>query len=561
MPELTMNFNFIRTHFRIMKKLLVIICAIGFAQSVLAQSHPKLVVGIVVDQMRQEYLYRYESKFGPNGFKRLMNEGFMLKNAHYNYVPTETGPGHASVYTGTTPAIHGIVANQWYDRAAKADVNCVSDTNYKPVGTDVGGAISPVRLLSTTITDEVKLSSQKRAKVFGVSLKDRGAVLPAGHMADGAFWYDSKTGNMMTSTYYYDTLPKWVQKFNELKLADKYLNQEWNTLLPIGKYTEVGPDNSPYEGKWRGKEKPTFPYNLAELRKQLGVFNLLTMTPWGNNIVVDFAKSALVAEGLGKDDITDFLTVSFSSTDIMGHAMGPNSVELADTYLRLDKSLEELFAALDKEVGKGAYTVFLTSDHGVAEVPQFMIDNQVPAGYFRPGYVEASLIEHLQKYFPGKKIVERLSTEQVYINQDAFGSDPRASGIDFLIATELITNFLLRTEGIAQVFPSSVIRQASFDEEGMRGKVVRGFNQKRCGDIAFVLEPHWLAWNGVTGSTHGSAYSYDTHVPILFYGAGIKKGSSSQFHTITDIAPTLSVLLKIRFPSGTTGQPITEILD
>ncbi|MEY4930869.1 MAG: hypothetical protein RI909_1593 [Bacteroidota bacterium] len=538
-----------------------LIGAVLLAQVLMAQNRPKLVVGIVVDQMRQEYLYRYEGKFGQHGFKRLMNEGFMLKNAHYNYVPTETGPGHASIFTGTTPSIHGIVANEWYDRSLKNEVNCVNDPNQKPVGTDVGGTVSPWRMLSTTITDEVKLSSQQRAKVIGVSIKDRGAVLPAGHMPDGAYWYDTKTGNMITSTYYKDALPKWVQDFNERKLADKYLNQEWNTLLPINQYTEVGPDDSPYEGRWKGKDKPTFPYNLAELRKQMGVFSLLTMTPWGNNIVGDFATSALMAEGLGKDEITDFLTVSFSSTDIIGHAMGPNAVELEDTYLRLDKTIEELLATLDKEVGKDAYTVFLTADHAVAEVPQYMIDKRVPAGYFRPAYVEANLVEHLQKYFPGKKIIEKMSTEQVYINQEAFGADPRSSGIDLMIASELITNFLLKTEGVAQVFSSSVLRQASYGEEGMRGKVVRGFNAKRCGDIAFVLEPGWLAWSGVTGSTHGSAYSYDTHVPILFFGAGIKKGSSSQFHNITDIAPTLSVLLRIKFPSGNTGQPITEILD
>jgi len=547
-----------------MKRLIVFAGILIGAQLVVAQSKPKLVVGIVVDQMRQEYLWRYESKFGANGFKRLMNEGFMLKNAHYNYVPTETGPGHASVYTGSTPAIHGIVANEWYDRKLGKGVNCVNDSTQKPIGTDVAGSgtVSPWRLLSTTITDELKLATQQRAKVIGVSLKDRGAVLPAGHMADGAYWYDGKTGNMITSTYYKkDSLPDWVKKFNQLKLADKYLNQEWNTLLPIDQYTEVGPDDSPYEGRWRGKARSTFPYNLAELRKGMGELSLLSMTPWGNTIVADFAKSALVAEGLGKDEITDFLTISFSSTDAIGHAMGPNAVELADTYLRLDKTLEDLFATLDKEVGKGAYTVFLTADHGVSEVPQYMIDMRVPAGYFRPAFVEASLKEHLLKYFPKKEIIELVTTEQVYINKAAFNGDPRSAGVDLLVATELISNFLKSTEGISQVYTSTVLGQAAYDEEGMRGKVVRGYNTKRCGDIAFVLEPGWLAWGGVTGSTHGSAYSYDTHVPVLFYGAGIKKGSSSRFHTITDIAPTLSVLLKIKFPSGTTGQPVTEILD
>ncbi len=544
-----------------MRKIIGFIVLGFILQPVFAQQKPKLVVGIVVDQMRQEYLYRFESKFGEQGFKRLMKEGFMLKNAHYNYVPTETGPGHASIYTGTTPATHGIIANNWYDRSTKIDVNCVGDSTQKPVGTDVGGQVSPMRLLSTTITDELKLATQKKAKVIGVSIKDRGAVLPGGHMPDGAYWYDNKTGAMITSTYYKQQLPDWVAKFNARKLPDTYLNQEWNTLLPINQYVESGPDDTPYEGKWSGKTTPTFPYNLTELRKKMGVYSLLTMTPWGNTIVADFAKAAVLAEGMGKDGVTDFLAVSFSSTDIIGHAMGPNAIEVEDTYLRLDKTLEDLFNFLDKEVGKGLYTVFLTADHAVAEVPQYMIDNNIPAGYFKPTLVKTGLNEHLQKYFPGKTIVEEFTSEQVYINHQAFEGDPKASGIDLFVATELITKFLLNTEGVAQVFPATTLRQANSDEVGIRGKVVRGFHSKRSGDIAFVLEPGWFAWGGVTGATHGSGYSYDTHVPILFYGAGIPKGSSSQFHTITDISPTLSVLLNIKFPSGCTGQPITEIVD
>jgi len=332
-------------------------------------------------------------------------------------------------------------------------------------------------------------------------------------------------------------------------------------LLPIEQYVESSPDDSPYEGKWKGKDKPTFPYNLTELRKQMGQNSLIVMTPFGNNLVADFAKAALLGENLGKDDVTDFLTVSFSSPDAVGHAMGPDAVEVEDVYLRLDKTLEEFFAFLDKEVGKGAYTVFLTADHGVSHVPQYLKDLHIPAGYFKPAFVKAALNEHLQKYFPNKMLLEEVTSDQIYLNQAAFSEDPKASGVDMLVATELITNFLLSTEGVAQVFSSATLRQINTDEVGIRGKVVRGFNPKRCGDIAFVLEPGWLSWGGITGSTHGSVYTYDTHVPILFYGNGIKKGSSSRFHTITDLAPTLSVLLKIKFPSGSTGQPITEILD
>lgn len=544
-----------------MKHLAICLFLSIYAQITFAQTQPKLVVGIVVDQMRQEYLYRYESKFSPNGFNKLTKKGFMLKNAHYNYVPTETGPGHASIYTGTTPAIHGIVANDWYDRALKKDVNCVGDDLQTPVGSARGGKVSPARLLTTTVTDELKFATQMRAKVVGVSIKDRGAVLPTGHMPDGAYWYDGSTGDFITSTYYKTELPAWVQKFNQQKLPDQYLALEWKPLLPIEQYTEVSVDDSPYEWKWRGKEKATFPYKLSELRKDNGNYDLVANTPWGNTIVAEMAKAAVTGEALGKDEITDFLSVSFSSTDRIGHGTGPNSIELADTYLRLDKTLEDFFAYLDKEVGVGKYTVFLTADHGVAEVAQYMKDKRVPAGYFRTSYVEAGLHEYLQKYFPGKSIIEKVTTEQVFINQQAFEGDPRTTGIDLLVATELITKYLMSTDGIAQVYTTTTLRQASADEDGIRGKVVRGFHPKRCGDIAFVLEPGWYAWSGVTGSTHGSAYTYDTHIPIVFYGAGIKAGTSSQFHTITDIAPTLSVLLKIKFPNGATGQPVSEILD
>jgi predicted AlkP superfamily pyrophosphatase or phosphodiesterase len=547
-----------------MKILPFLVCLFINIVSVFAQSaeRPKLVVGIVVDQMRQEYLYRFDNKFGKGGFKRITGEGFMLKNAHYNYVPTETGPGHASIYTGTTPAIHGIVANDWYDRDLKKEVNCVGDDKQKTLGsTSKAGEISPWRNLSSTITDELELATQRRAKVIGLSIKDRGAVLPAGHIPDGAYWYDALNGNFITSTYYKAALPLWVDEFNNRKLPDQYLNQEWKTLLPIDQYKESGIDDSPYEGRFKGKERATFPYNLKELSKTNNPYDLVVNTPFGNDLLAEIAKAALDGEALGKDDITDFLAISFSSTDKIGHNTGPNAVEIEDTYLRLDRTLEDLLNTLDSKVGKGNYTVFLTADHGVSDVPQYMKDIKMPGGYFRPAYVESGLNDYLQKYFPGKKIIEKVSTEQIYLNSDVFNEDPKSSGIDFLIATELISKYLLTIEGVAQVFPLSLIRQSAYDEQSIKGKVVRGFNFKRCGDIAFVLEPGWLSWGGVTGSTHGSAYSYDTNVPILFYGWGIKKGSSVEHHNITDIAATLSVLLKVKYTSGCTGQPIREILD
>ena len=364
----------------------LLILLVLISTSLFAQDKPKLVVGIVVDQMRQEYLYRFEKKFGNGGFRRLMSDGFMLKNAHYSYIPTYTGPGHASVYTGTTPALHGIIGNDWFDKTLKANVNCVGDPNQKPVGVAEGnGDVSPWRLLTTTITDELKLATQKSGKVIGLSMKDRGAVLPAGHMADGAYWFDGPSGKFISSTYYKPGLPVWLEKFNALNLADQYLNREWKPLLPLDQYTESGPDNTPYEARLKGKDIPsTFPYNLKELRTKNPGFDLLISTPFGDDILTEVAKAAIEGENLGADEITDFLAVSFSTPDYVGHGMGPNAVEVEDTYLRLDKNIEDLLNDLDKKVGTGKYVVFLTADHAVSDVPQYLKDNKVP--YPRPIY-------------------------------------------------------------------------------------------------------------------------------------------------------------------------------
>jgi predicted AlkP superfamily pyrophosphatase or phosphodiesterase len=533
----------------------------SIAQQTISDEKPKLVVGIVVDQMRQEYLYRYYDKFSDAGFKRMINEGFMLKNAHYNYSPTVTGPGHASIYTGTTPAIHGIIGNDFYDKATKKIVNCVEDGAYLPVGNDQGnGDISPSRLLSSTVTDELKLFTQKKAKVIGISFKDRGAVLPAGHMADAAYWYDSKSGKFITSTFYMTKLPEWVNRFNAQNLADKYLSQEWKTLLPIDKYVESGPDDSPYEVRFSGKDRSTFPYALPQLRDKNDNYGLLSHTPFANDYLTQMASAAIVGEQLGKDNTSDFLCVSYSAPDAVGHDKGPNSVEVEDVYLRLDKNIEQLLQRLDTEVGKDNYTVFLTADHAVADVPQYLKDNKMPAGYFDVD-LKANLDKFLSSYFPGKSFIENVSNNQIFLNQESFQKDPRASGMEMFLVTELIGKYLMSLDGVANYYTEGMLRQANFDEGGIKGSVIRGFHSKRSGDIAFVLEPGWTKSDSPQGTTHGSPYSYDTHVPILFYGRGIKKGSSALYHRITDIAPTISVLLRIKFPSGNTGLPIQEVLD
>ncbi|MCU0419622.1 MAG: alkaline phosphatase family protein [Cyclobacteriaceae bacterium] len=523
-------------------------------------ARPRAVVGIMVDQMRMEYLSRFESKLGEHGFKRLMREGFTLRNAHYNYMPTVTGPGHASVYTGTTPAVHGIIGNEFFDKVSKKMVNCVEDPAHKPIGSEGGnGDVSPWRLLSTTITDELKLFTQKRAKVISMSIKDRGAVLPGGHMADAAYWYDSKTGRFITSTYYMNQLPTWVDQFNKQNKADAYLNQPWTTTFPPDQYVESGPDASPYERKFSGKPVSAFPYNLKEMRAKNGNFDLLVYTPFSNDYLTEFATKAITEEKLGADEITDFLCLSYSTPDILGHAVGPNAVEIEDMYIKLDKNIEQLLTTLDKTVGVGNYTVFLTADHAVADVPQYLKDQRIPAGTLNAENLKVRLADFLAAHYPGKKLIENISNEQIFLNHQAFSDEPRKAGVDLLIVKELIGQFLMDTEGVHTYFTESQLRQSDFAEGGIKGSVVRGFHHKRSGDLAVVLEPGWFASGWVQGTTHGAPWTYDTHVPILWFGKGIPSGSSVRYYAITDIAPTLSMLLGIKLPNGCSGQPIEEL--
>ena len=545
-------------------RALVLFLLVGLITPAFSQpaERPRLVVGIMVDQMRQEYLYRYWDKFGDHGFKRLVNQGFTLHNAHFNYAPTVTGPGHASVYTGTTPAIHGIIDNSWFDKGTGKSAYCAGDDTQQTVGSETAsvGKMSPHRMLTTTITDELKLATQKRSKVIGISFKDRGSVLPAGHLADAAYWFDGSTGRFVTSTYYVNKLPAWAEKFNNLNLPDKYLSGTWNTLLPIDQYTESGPDVSPYEGKL-GENKSTFPYDLKELRKTNGNFNLLSQTPFANDYLTEFFKAVIDGEKMGSGKDTDFLAISYSAPDIIGHRVSPQSVEVQDVYMRLDKNIEDLLKKLDQTVGTGNYLVFLTTDHGVAEVPQFLVDNKAPAGYIRSSQLGAALKELLNQYFPGREIIRSVSGDQLFLNHEAFSTDPRSGGVELMLATEIISNFLMQQNGIANVFTRQQLRMGDFNEGGIKGMAIRGYHPKRSGDLVVVLEPGWFESSRIQGTTHGSPYTYDTHAPVIFFGKGIKHGSSVQYHTITDIAPTLSMLLKIKFPNGCTGQPIGELFE
>jgi predicted AlkP superfamily pyrophosphatase or phosphodiesterase len=441
---------------------------------------PKLVVGIVVDQMRYDYLTQFEKRYGEGGFKRMMNEGYNCKNNHYNYIPTYTGPGHASIYTGAAPESHGIIANDWYDKFAKDFVYCAFDDTYTSVGvTDkYEGKMSPHRMQTTTVTDQLRLATQQRGKVIGIAIKDRGAILPAGHAANGAYWfYGEDKGNWITSTYYRKNLPTWVENFNTNDEAEKYL-KPWNTLYDISTYAESGTDVNAFEGTFKGKANASFPYDLAALKDKNGGFNILKGTAYGNSLTTDFAIAAIKGEQLGKDNDSDFLAVSYSSTDYVGHKFGVNSKEIEDTYLRLDKDIERLFATLDAEVGEGNYTIFLTADHAAVHVPSYLQSMKIPAGYFDNKALKKHIVDFLNTTYGSEKLIENISNGQIFLNHAEIKSlKLSATAIENALQRELLTY-----DQITKVYTRTALTSGEFTS-GIAAALQKGFNQKRSGDV------------------------------------------------------------------------------
>lgn len=518
---------------------------------------PKLVVGIVVDQMRYDYLTRYINRFGEGGFKRLINNGYSLENAHYNYIPTYTAVGHSSIYTGTTPDNHGIIGNNWYDKFLQKSIYCVDDNNYKTVGNNSQeGQKSPYRLFTTTLTDELHLAQNMKGKTIGIGIKDRSAVLPAGHTANAAYWYSGGNHNQwITSSFYMKELPDWVKEFNSNNKADSYLNEEWKLLYPKETYTNSRVDNTIYEGKFKGEKTPSFPHRTSELRKSNDNFSLIKYVPAGNTFTVDFAKQAILSENLGKSDVTDFLALSFSSTDYIGHRYGVYALETEDTYLRLDKDLEDFFNFLDVNVGKGKYTLFLTSDHAVVPVPSYLQSLNIPAHYFKTEEFKMYLNDITKKYFKSDALVENFSNNQIFLNKETLDQ----LNLDKNVVAEKIADEVVYFDGVYKAVSAKTLQTTNFTS-GILKTLQKGYNQKLSGDVLLVPYPATLA-SKRTGTSHGSGYFYDTHVPILFYGNGIKKGSSAKRFEIIDIAPTIANLLAVEAPNASTGKVIEEVLD
>lgn len=511
-------------------------------------ARPKLVVGLVVDQMRWDYLYRYYNRYTNGGFKRLVNEGFSAENTYIPYTPTYTACGHTCIYTGSVPAIHGIIGNDWYDPETKKNMYCTEDTSVVTVGSTPSseGNMSPKNMLSNTITDELRLATNFRGKVIGISLKDRGSILPAGHAANAAYWYQGSTGNWITSSYYMNEVPGWIADYNNLKLANKFYAKNWETLYPIETYVNSTSDEQAYEGKLS-----TFPHSLAQFTDKN--YDAIRSTPYGNTITLDLAKLAILSEDLGKDNITDFLAVSCSATDYVGHQYGPNSIEAEDTYLRLDKDFEEFFNYLDKQVGKGNYTIFLTADHGAAHVPGFMQKNKLPAGVVSDRDIASKLNTYLNDKFKVNNLVIRSMNNQIIFDHEKTDKGE----VSFEVIKSASIDFLKKLDGFANVVDISRISQSTLPEV-QKKMITNGYNAKRSGDLYYILNPNWFNGSS-TGTTHGNWNPYDSHIPLVFMGWGIKPGASNKTHYMTDIAPTLAALLHIQMPNGNVGEPITEI--
>lgn len=539
-----------------MKRLLSIACFLSFVWPANGQTgntiaRPKLVVGIVIDQMRWDYLYRYFDMYGDGGFKRLMKDGFNCQNTMINYLPSFTAPGHTCVYTGSVPAIHGIVSNDWIENGQ--EVYCTQDNAAVAVaGSSKAGKMSPKNLLTTTVTDELRLATNMRSKVYGISIKDRGSIIPAGHLANGAYWFDDSTGNFMSSDYYGKQLPAWLTAFNNKRWADTLISRDWELLYDADEYTQSMPDNSKYEGVLKGEKAPVFPHRVSNKKNYYG----LRYLPGGNTIVLKGARAIIKGAALGQGDQTDFLCVSLSTPDYVGHLFTPNAMETEDMYLRLDRDLASFLRYLDNHIGEGGYTVFLTADHGAAHNAQHMQDLKIPAGNETEDATLKKLNAYLKDMTNKDSVVEAITNYQVYLNKDKY---PDGNHSNRYIKS-LITDWLGRQDGVAYVIDLEHVNETTVPEP-VKTMAANGYYKKRSGCIQVVLEPGWYSGYAPTGTTHGTWNPYDTHIPLLFYGWGVNRGETYKTTYMTDIAATISALLHIQMPNGCVGHVINEVVE
>lgn len=536
-------------------RFLIFVFTFCLIQTQFAQTpvRPKLVVGIVVDQMRYDYLYRFNSKYGKDGFNRLLNDGAVCENTHIPYIPTYTAPGHTCVYTGSVPAMHGIVGNDWFEKNLERNIYCTSDTTYQTVGGNGKvGQQSPKNLWVTTVTDELRLAQNFKNKTIAVAIKDRSSILPGGHSANAAYWLDGKSGHWISSTYYQNTLPTWVKDFNNKKLYEQYLKEPWSTKLDIREYDESDADDKWYERSFSNEEKPVFPHKINETTKK--GYDIIKSSPWGNTYTAEMAKAALIGEQLGKSNYTDFLAISFSSTDYIGHQFGPNSIEIQDAYLRLDTEIESLLKAFDAQVGKGNYVVFLTADHAAAHARGFMDEHHFPSEVFYHDSLRKALNNELATRFGKEYAIAEFINMQLYFNETLSSAEVNKKAN----IQAFIKQWFLKNEMVSKVVNLETLNAETLPS-GERVLLENGYHAKRSGDMQVIFKSAILE-EFPKGTTHGTGYNYDSHIPLVFYGWGINQKRIIAPTYMTDIAPTIATLLHIQEPSGSVGKAIKAVI-
>jgi predicted AlkP superfamily pyrophosphatase or phosphodiesterase len=537
-----------------MRKIIFCILIVVAGGSVKAQKleRPRLVVGLVVDQMRWDYLYRFYDRYTNSGFKRLLREGFSCENTFIPYTPTYTAAGHSCIYTGSVPALNGIMGNSWYDKSKKRVVYCTEDDSVQTVGANsTAGKMSPRNLWSNTITDELRLATNFRNKTISIALKDRGSILPGGHASNGSYWFDNASGGWVTSTFYMKELPGWVKKFNDRKLADTYLKKGWNTLYPIDTYIQSTKDSNHYESRMPGEDF-LFPHRTDTITRNK--YEAFRTSPMGSSYTLDMARAAIEAEELGAvRGVTDFLALSLSSPDHIGHTFGPNSVEVEDTYLRLDQDLSEFLKYLDMRIGKGKYLLFLTADHAAAQNPAFLQNHRLPAGTFNHNAIRRQLNDTLLKRYKTNGIVAQTINYQVYLNDSVIA----ATGLDKKEIKNFLISYFIQHPAVSNIIDLSELQNTSLHPR-LKMMLINGYNQKLSGDLQFIIKPQWFeSWQ--TGTTHGQWNPYDAHIPLVWFGWNVKPGKTNREVYMTDIAPTVAAMLHIQMPNACVGKAITEV--
>ncbi len=526
---------------------------------------PKLVLQITVDQLRGDLPTRYVDRLGQRGFRYLLEKGTYYANAHYRHANTETAVGHATLFTGADPASHGLIGNSWIDQTTGALVYNTEDARHHLIGKEPKphAGVSPRNLLASTIGDELIVSNSGQSRVYSVSIKDRGAIIPGGH-AGKAFWYSKSTGDFVTSTYYYDAYPEWVQQWNQAKPADRYRGKSWELLHDRSTYLAGRMDDRPYEANLPPLGR-TFPHQFGDNKY---LYLILSLTPVGDELTLDFAKTLIEKETLGHGDAVDFLAVSFSSTDYIGHLFGPSSLESEDNILRLDRILAELFSFIDEKVGLEHTLIVLSADHGAPEAPEYMASLGMEAGRFRSGDFkkDGPLNKVLKKRFGRDDLIAAHSHPYLYLNVDAI----REAQLNLEDVERFIAAEAMKIPGIAFAQTRTDLLAGRISNGPLQNQIRRNFHPTRSGHIHLIPEHYWFLHStdeaqkmgiGSLAAIHGSPWAYDTYVPIFFAGHHVPAQTITRPVAPNDIAPTLATYLQIKFPSGSVGTPLEEVFE